>query len=167
MSTDGKGLKVVVTGPTGDIGMAFLRQLDVAEGIDSIVGMARRPFDPSEEGLTKVEYRQGDILERESVDELVNGADVVVHLAFLIMGSLEQTRSINLEGSRNVFEAAFGAKVKRIVYTSSVAAYGFHDDHPPMITEDVPARGSDNHYYSAQKAELEETASTYATSGLE
>lgn len=156
MSADGQGLKVVVTGPTGDIGMAFLRQLDVADGIDAIVGMARRPFDPSEEGLTKVEYRRGDILDRGSVESLVDGADVMVHLAFLIMGSLEQTRSINLEGSRNVFEAAFGAKVKRLVYTSSVAAYGFHDDHPPMITEDVPARGSDNHYYSAQKAELEE-----------
>lgn len=136
--------------------MAFLRALDGAEGVDSIVGMARKPFDPSEKGLNKVEYRRGDILERESVEELVTDADVVVHLAFLIMGSLEQTRTINLQGSRNVFEAAFGAKVKRLVYTSSVAAYGFHDDHPPMLTEDVPARGSDNHYYSAQKAELEQ-----------
>ena len=43
----------------------------------------------------------------------------------------------------------------RLVYTSSVAAYGFHRDNPQPLTEDVPARGSDSHYYSAQKAEVE------------
>jgi nucleoside-diphosphate-sugar epimerase len=80
---------------------------------------------------------------------------VLVHLAFIILGGREETRSINLEGSRNVFEAARG--VKRLVYTSSVAAYGFHADNPQPLTEDVPTRGTDAHYYSAQKAELEET----------
>jgi nucleoside-diphosphate-sugar epimerase len=47
--------------------------------------------------------------------------------------------------------------VKRLVYTSSVAAYGFHSGNPQPLTEDVPARGSDEHYYSAEKAELEST----------
>jgi nucleoside-diphosphate-sugar epimerase len=36
-----------------------------------------------------------------------------------------------------------------------VAAYGFHKDNPQPLTEDVPARGTDAHYYSAQKAEVE------------
>jgi nucleoside-diphosphate-sugar epimerase len=47
--------------------------------------------------------------------------------------------------------------VQRLVYTSSVAAYGFHRDNPQPITEVVPARGTPRHYYSAQKAELEAT----------
>jgi UDP-glucose 4-epimerase len=46
--------------------------------------------------------------------------------------------------------------VKRLVYASSVAAYGFHPDNPQPLTEDVPTRGSDGFYYSAQKAELED-----------
>ena len=62
---------------------------------------------------------------------------------------------MNLEGSRNVFEAAVDAGAKRLVYASSVAAYGFHADNPQLLTEDVPPRGTDRHYYSAQKAELE------------
>jgi nucleoside-diphosphate-sugar epimerase len=119
--------------------------------------MARRPFDPAAHGLRKTEYRQGDVLEPGSVAELVAEADVVVHLAFIIMGGHEETRRINLEGSRNVFEAAARSRAQRLVYTSSVAAYGFHRDNPQPITEVVPARGTSRHYYSAQKAELEAT----------
>ena len=62
---------------------------------------------------------------------------------------------MNLVGSRNVFEAAVAAGTKRLVYASSVAAYGFHRDNPQPLTEDVPARGTAAHYYSAQKAEVE------------
>ena len=149
---------MAVTGPTGDIGRAFLRACDRARGIGRVLGMARRPFDPAERGLRKTEYRQGDVLDRAAVDALVAEADVVVHLAFIIMGGHEETRHVNLEGSRIVFEAAAASpRAQRLVYTSSVAAYGFHRDNPQPLTEDVPARGSDRHYYSAQKAELEET----------
>ena len=95
------------------------------------------------------------MLDRDSVDELVDGADVVLHLAFIIFGDHEETREINLEGSRNVFEAAVAAGAARLVYTSSVAAYGFHRDNPQPLTEDVEPRGTEGFYYSAQKAELE------------
>jgi nucleoside-diphosphate-sugar epimerase len=117
--------------------------------------MARRPFDPRAEGLRKTEYRQGDVLDRASVQQLVEGADVVVHLAFIIIGARAEMRTVNLEGSRNVFEAAVAAGAKRLVYTSSVAAYGFHADNPSPLTEDVLPRGTEEHHYSAQKAELE------------
>jgi nucleoside-diphosphate-sugar epimerase len=113
-------------------------------------------------GLEKLEYRRGDVLNRASVDALVEEADVVVHLAFLIMGSHEETEEINLKGSRNVFESAFAAGVERLVYTSSVAAYGFHKDNPEWLNEKIPARGSDNHYYSRQKAQLEEMLANLA-----
>jgi nucleoside-diphosphate-sugar epimerase len=113
-----------------------------------------REFDPSALGLKKTEYRQGDVLDAAAVEGLAAGADVLVHLAFIIMGGHDETRRINLTGSRNVFAAA--RKVKRLVYTSSVAAYGFHADNPQPLTEDVPPRGTEGFYYSAQKAELEQ-----------
>jgi nucleoside-diphosphate-sugar epimerase len=62
---------------------------------------------------------------------------------------------VNLDGSQNVFEATIAAGAKRLVYASSVAAYGFHRDNPQPLTEDVPARGTASHYYSAHKAEVE------------
>ena len=148
-------LTVAVTGPTGDIGRAFIRALERTREVGRIVGMARRPFDPAAEGWRKAEYRRGDVLDRASVEALVEDADVVVHLAFIILGSAEESHRVNLEGSRNVFEAAIAAGARRLVYTSSVSAYGFHPDNPQPLTEDVPPRGSDSFYYSAHKAELE------------
>lgn len=148
-------LTVAVTGPTGDLGQALVGALERSRSIKRIVGMARRPFDPSDHGWKKTEYRRGDVLDRASVETLFDGADVVVHLAFIIMGGRDETRSINLEGSRNVFEAALASGAQRLVYASSVAAYGFHADNPDLLTEDVAARGTDDFYYSAQKAELE------------
>jgi nucleoside-diphosphate-sugar epimerase len=117
--------------------------------------MARRPFDPAAHGWKKVSYRQGNVLDPAAVAELVANVDVVVHLAFMIMGGPRETRAVNLEGSRNVFQAAVSAEAKRLVYASSVAAYGFHGDNPQPLTEEVPARGTTAHYYSAQKAEVE------------
>src|ERR687894_29069 len=73
-----------------------------------------------------------------------------------LLRALDETRRVNLEGSRTVFAAAAAApRARRLVYTSSVAAYGFHPDNPQPLTEDVPARGTDSFYYSAHKAELE------------
>jgi UDP-glucose 4-epimerase len=149
------GLTVAVTGPTGEIGRAVLGALERSSGVRNVLGMARRPFDPVAHGWKKVSYRQGDVLDPAAVAELVANTDVVVHLAFLIVGGPCETRAVNLEGSRNVFQAAVSAEAKRLVYTSSVAAYGFHGDNPQPLTEEAPARGTASHYYSAQKAEVE------------
>jgi UDP-glucose 4-epimerase len=152
-------LTVAVTGPTGEIGTSAVEALERDPAVERIVGMARRPFDPASLGWTKTTYQQGDMLDRDAVDALVADADVVVHLAFVIMGSREESQRVNLAGTRNVFEAcAAGAATghpRRLVYTSSVAAYGYHSDNPVPLTEDVPPRGSPEHYYSQQKAELE------------
>ena len=146
---------VAVTGPTGEIGKPLVGELERRAEVESVVGMARRPFEPADEGWEKVRYRRGDILDRGALAALFDGADVAVHLAFAIFGSREETRKINLEGTRNVFEMAIKAGVERLVYASSVAAYGFHPENPQPLTETVPARGSEGFYYSAQKAELE------------
>jgi UDP-glucose 4-epimerase len=153
--TAGAGLTVAVTGPTGEIGKPFIRALERSRDVKRIVGMARRPFDPAEHGWAKTRYVQGDVLNTDDVERLVQGADVVVHLAFIVLGASDKTRDINLEGSRNVFAAAVAAGAKRLVYTSSVAAYGFHDDNELPLTEETPARGTSTFPYSDQKAELE------------
>ena len=54
-----------------------------------------------------------------------------------------------------MFEESAKAGVERIAYASSVAAYGFHDDNPDWLTEDIEPRGTPEHPYSAQKAEVE------------
>jgi UDP-glucose 4-epimerase len=148
---------VAVTGPTGEIGLPLLAELERDQRVGGVRGMARRAFDPAEEGWRKVSYRRGDILDRGSLAALFDGVDVVVHLAFAIFGGREETHRVNLEGSRNVFEMAAAGGVERLVYASSVAAYGFHPENPRPLTEEVPARGSESFYYSAQKAELEST----------
>src|ERR1700710_499850 len=92
-----QGLPVAVTGPTGDIGKPVLRALDKAREVKRVIGMARRPFDPGSMGLKKTKYVQGDVTKREDVDALVKGADVVVHLAFIILSAgSEESREINL-----------------------------------------------------------------------
>jgi UDP-glucose 4-epimerase len=148
-------LTVAVTGPTGDLGIAIVNALERSRTVKSIVGMARRPFDPADQGWKKTEYQQGDVTDAASVKALVKGADVVVHLAFAILDASDKTRELNVAGSQNVFEAAAKAGAKRICYASSVAAYGFHDDNPDWLTEDIPPRGSPEHPYSHQKAEVE------------
>jgi nucleoside-diphosphate-sugar epimerase len=158
-------LRVAVTGPTGEIGISTIHALEDHPDVTEIVGMARRPFDPAEHGWSKTTYRQGDILDRDAVAGLVADADVVVHLAFIIMGSRSESARVNLAGTRNVFEATVAAeRPRRLVYTSSVAAYGYHSDNPVPITEDVLPRGSPEHYYSEQKAACE-TVLTEATDG--
>ncbi len=147
---------MAVTGPTGEIGISAVTALERDPAVERITGMARRPFDPSMHGWVKTTYQQGDILDREAVEALVADADVVVHLAFVIMGSREESARVNLAGTRNVFEATVAAeRPRRLVYTSSVAAYGYHSDNPVPLTEDIPPRGSPEHYYSEQKAACE------------
>ena len=148
-------LTVAVTGPTGDLGIALVSALERSRRVKKIVGMARRPFDPASQGWRKTEYRQGDVQDRKSVKDAVKGADVVVHLAFAIIGGGKESEAINVDGSGNVFEAAIESGAERICYASSVAAYGFHSDNPDWLTEDVPARGSPEMYYSQQKAQVE------------
>jgi nucleoside-diphosphate-sugar epimerase len=149
------GLTVAVTGPTGELGRSFVRALERSRDVGRIVGMARRPFDPAAHGWKRTEYRRGDVLDRASVEELVTGADVVVHLAFIVVKASDETRHVNVEGSRNVFEATVQAGAKRLVYASSVAAYGFPENLDGLLTEDMPALGHARHPYSAHKAEVE------------
>jgi nucleoside-diphosphate-sugar epimerase len=152
----GAGLTVAVTGPTGTFGSALIPLLQEDDRVDRVIGIARRPFDPAERGWTKMEYRRGDVRDVEALRASFDGADVVVHLAFLILGGGKRTtRAINVEGTLNVFGAAVEAGARRFVYASSVAAYGFHRDNPIGMTEDWATRPADRLFYAQEKAKLE------------
>ena len=152
-----QGLTVAVTGPTGTFGFGLVPLLQADERVERVVGIARRPFDPAEHGWTKMQYRQGDVRDQEALRTAFAGADVVVHLAFLIVGGTRSTtRAINVEGTLNAFRAAAEAGAQRFVYASSVAAYGFHSDNPVPMSEDWPTRPADRLFYAQEKAELEQ-----------
>jgi nucleoside-diphosphate-sugar epimerase len=159
-------LTVAVTGPTGTFGFGLLPLLEAEPRISRVIGIARRPFDPQAHGWHKLEYRRGDVRDESALEETFAGCDVVVHLAFLITGTArrEQIRQVNVEGTLNALRAARQAGVKRFVYASSVAAYGFHPDNPVGMREDWPVRPADRLFYAQEKAELEQLLQAEASS---
>jgi len=150
-------LTVAITGPTGTFGFGLVPLLQDDARIAHMVGIARRPFDPGEHGWTKMTYRQGDVRDPDALEQAFAGAQVVVHLAFMITGraSRDTIRAINVEGTLNAFRAAAAAGAKRFVYASSVAAYGFHKDNPVPMSEDWPVRPAAHLFYAQEKAEIE------------
>lgn len=152
-----KPLTVAVTGPTGTFGFGLMPLLEADDRIGRVIGIARRPFDPAEHGWSKMEYRRGDVRDETALAEAFEGADVVVHLAFLIASNapLETIHEVNVDGTLNAFRAAAAAGASRFVYASSVAAYGFHADNPIGMTETWPTRPARRMRYAQEKAQIE------------
>ena len=140
----------MVTGATGTLGSGLMPLLQADDRVAHVVGVARRPFDPAARGWTKMEYRRGDVRDPQALQDAFGHADVVVHLAFLVTGAAsgEAIRSINIDGTLNAFGAAAAAGARRFVYSSSVAAYGFHHDNPVGMTEDWPVRPAARLFYA-------------------
>jgi nucleoside-diphosphate-sugar epimerase len=167
MAPADSALTVAVTGPTGTFGFGLMPLLEAEPSIAEVVGIARRPFDPASHGWSKLRYRQGDVRDEAALADAFAGADVVVHLAFMITGttSAQTIRAINVDGTLNALRAAREAGAKRFVYASSVAAYGFHPDNPVGMTEEWPTRPADRLFYAKEKAELEQLLQDEASAG--
>lgn len=168
---DARGLTVAVTGPTGTFGLALMPLLQEDDRVHRVIGIARRPFDPAERGWTKMEYVRGDVRDADALEAAFDGAEVVVHLAFLILsGARKTTHAINIDGTVNAFRAAATVGARRFVFASSVAAYGFHRDNPIGMSEDWPTRPADRLFYAREKADLEhllqQDAATYPQTEL-
>lgn len=151
------GLTVAVTGPTGTFGFGLIPHLQADDRVERIVGIARRPFDPASRGWSKMVYRQRDVRDPAALRAAFEGADAVIHLAFLVIGNAPRQilRQVNVDGTLNAFDAAAAAGAARFVSASSVAAYGFHSDNPVGMTEDWPVRPAGSLFYAREKAELE------------
>src|SRR4051794_11984416 len=145
-------MKVVVTGATGNVGIAVLRALEAEERIREVVGIARRR--PALR-LGKVTWLEADVARADLRSHLA-GADAVVHLAWLIQPSRDEraTHMVNAEGSARVFDAAADAGVGTVVYASSVGAYS-PGPKDRMVDESWPTEGIPTSFYSRHKAAVE------------
>jgi UDP-glucose 4-epimerase len=145
-------MRIVVVGATGNVGTSVLRSLADEPAVDSILGVARR--------LPRLDYPKTDWAQADiSRDELVpvfSGADVVVHLAWLIQPGRDEAtlRATNVDGSARVFEAAAAAGVPALVYASSVGAYS-PGPKDRAVDESWPTEGIESSFYSRHKAEVE------------
>lgn len=154
-------LTVAVTGVTGTFGTSLVPLLEADERVGRVVGVSRRPPD---HGDPDVEFRSGDVRDLPSLVESFVGADVVVHLAFLIVGNAAPAtlRETNVVGTLNAFRAAVAVGARRFVLASSLAAYGFGPDLPIGIPEQHPVRPGDRFFYAAEKAETEQALAAEA-----
>lgn len=153
-----RDLTVAVTGVTGTVGRGLLPFLEDDARVTRVIGLGSRKWDPVAEGFRKVAYRAVDVRDRYSVHEALAGADAVVHLAFSLYGlryNDDALRAINVQGSKNVLEAAVASGATRFIYTSSGAVYGFDTDRPVRVDEDAALDPEPRHFYSKHKAEVE------------
>ncbi|HEY0516132.1 MAG TPA: NAD-dependent epimerase/dehydratase family protein [Solirubrobacteraceae bacterium] len=145
-------MRVLVTGASGNVGTSLLASLAREDAVDEIVGVARRR--PSLT-LPKVRWERADVAESE-LSGLFRGADAVVHLAWLIQPSRDEstTRRVNVDRSARVFEAVAQAGVPVLVYASSIGAYAPGPAGPP-VDENWPVTGIPSSFYSRHKAAVE------------
>lgn len=146
--------RVLVTGGTGAFGIATTKWLTRA-GHDVVV-LARREPRTLPQGAR---FCRGDISDADAVRRGMDGCDVVVHLAWTLSGSVthEQAEPINIGGTRNVLRAMADTGCERLVFASSVTAYGAHADHPqPWLEHEKldPAYGLVYEWHKAQAEEM-------------
>lgn len=146
-------MKVLVTGATGPFGRAVSRRL-LALGHD-VTAMARRA---PEHPVAGVEFHAGDIQDAAAVRTAVAGCDAVVHLAWVVtpLKSEAETAAINLGGTQNLLDAMAETGCPRLVFSSSVLAYGAVPGHPPLLREDDERRPEPEHFYAAHKKAAED-----------
>jgi nucleoside-diphosphate-sugar epimerase len=156
------GATVAVTGATGFLGRYIVEVLR-SRGA-KVVGVVRNPGRvPALAARAGVELRAADLADRAALARGFAGADALVSNAALF--SLRNTRwddhhRTNIAGTRNVFEAAAGAGVRRIVHVSSVAVYAARGR---AVSEDAPqlsdeSRRTPINAYAISKAVSEQLA---------
>jgi UDP-glucose 4-epimerase len=145
-------MRVVVVGATGNIGTSVLRSLEKEEGVESVLGLARRL-----PGLTmpRVEWASADVVSDDLVPHF-RGADAVVLLAWIIQPSRDLNKQwmVNVEGSTRAARAAKEAGVPALLYASSVGAYS-PGPKDRRVDESWPTGGTPTSYYARHKAEVE------------
>ena len=145
------GLRVAVVGATGNVGTSVIAALGRSPEVASITGIARRlPSIVAE----KTRWIAADMT-RDDLRPLFEGADVVIHLAWLIQPSRDPglTREANVGGLVKSLAAASDT-VSSFVYASSVGAYA-PGPKDRFVDESWPRTGIAGSYYSEQKAEAE------------
>jgi len=154
--------RILVTGGAGFLGSHVVAALVAHPGVERVVaGDVRRPEHPIE----GVVYDECDVTRAAGLAPLMerHGIDVVVHLAAIVSPGRDHDLEyrVDVDGSRHVLEACVAAGVRRIVVSSSGAAYGYHPDNPEWLRESDPVRGNDEFPYSKHKRLVEEMLASY------
>ena len=146
--------RVLITGAAGMIGRSLLQE--------SMPGHEWIATDITNKGVPEhIQFMQMDVTsdDPEKVIAKVK-PDVIIHLASIVTPPPGMTRdatyAVDVEGTQKVLQAAIEHKVKRLVVTSSGAAYGYHKDNVQPLTEDQPCRGNEEFAYSYHKRLVEE-----------
>ena len=156
---DLSGVRVLVTGGTGFIGGRLVERLVLEHDVRVRVlvrNFARVP----RIARFPIEMIHGDVTNRDDVERAVNECQVVFHCAALgSKGRREMYQPVNVEGTRNVLEAALQAKVKRVVHLSSLTVYG---DTPDGDLDESAPRHYAGYGYADTKLDSERVAFEYA-----
>ncbi|MER6611933.1 NAD-dependent epimerase/dehydratase family protein [Streptomyces xantholiticus] len=162
MSTN-TGLRVVVTGATGNVGTSVVRALSADSRIASVLGLARRVPDLD---ISRTAWASVDLAQEDATGVLVrhlDGADAVIHLAwrFQPTHSPVTTWQTNVLGSLRLFEAVAEARVPVLVHASSVGAYSPGPKTGAGVDESWPTHGWPDAAYCREKAYLERVLDAY------
>ncbi|MEV5438412.1 SDR family oxidoreductase [Streptomyces sp. NPDC052682] len=155
------GMRVVVTGATGNVGTSVVRLLSEDPEIGSVLGLARRIPDWSP---PRTDWSAVDLASQESdLAKLFSGADAVIHLAWAFQPTHDPvlTWNTNVLGSLRVFEAVAAAGVPTLVHASSVGAYSPGPEDHQAVDESWPTHGWPDAAYCREKAYLERALDTF------
>lgn len=153
---------VLITGGGGYIGRLVTEELARSPGnFETIVSSDIR-LPPVQDRHDGVDYVELDIRRGQELSELIaeHHIDTVIHLV-TVVGSHAEAYAIDVGGSENVLKACVENQVRKLIVTSSGAAYGYHADNDEWLTEDSPLRGNEEFPYSHHKRIVEEMLATY------
>lgn len=161
-------MKALVTGASGFIGSAVARRL-IEAGFE-VRALARAKSDPRNLAGLVCEIVRGDLTDPASLARAVEGCSALFHVAAdyrLWVPDPETTYRTNVEGTRDLMRAACSAGVARVVYTSSVATLGLHEDGSPA-DEGTPSTLADmiGHYKRSKFLAEEEVKRMVREEGL-
>ncbi|MGA2950570.1 MAG: SDR family oxidoreductase [Candidatus Sulfotelmatobacter sp.] len=152
----------LITGAAGFIGSALTRAVlargEQVRGIDNFSTGKRENID---EVFDRIDFREADLLDLGAVHSACRGVDYVLHLAAIpsvprsVADPLESNRT-SVDATMNLLVAARDAKVKRVVYAASSAAYGdtptlpkSEDMQPSPISPYAVAKLAGEHYMAS------------------